>query len=315
MDKTEKQQKYNRNPKSKSFGLAIIAVLMLVILLSVSVYFISVLSADEEEPQKILLVNDSLWSSLAAISSIELNTIKEQQRIEREQELARLQEELANEAQQNIDEEDDEPVDDSTGVAYLTFDDGPSIGVTEGILDLLAEEGIKATFFVIYRVDVDDVYKRIVDEGHEIANHSYSHNYNRLYRRTEDAFKEDILRLHDFVLDNFGYKMTTFRFPGGSGSWNRDTVSSRREILAELGYIDYDWHVDAKDAVPNDVDTSAETLTKNVLNFTGGREHAIILMHDYRWRQSTLEALPAIIEGLREQGYRFDTMNNFPQDD
>jgi len=219
----------------------------------------------------------------------------------------------------NEEDEDDSEANDQidsepefTKVAYLTFDDGPTREVTPGILDLLSEEGITATFFVISRIDVEDIYKRIIDEGHEIGNHSFSHNFRRLYSSGIDAFITDTLRMHDFLYETFGYTAKSYRFPGGSMSWRSNTISDRNEVLEELGYKHFDWHVDSGDANSSLPDHSAERLTNNVLNNVNDRDHVIILMHDYKWRQTTLDALPAIIAGLREMGYRFDVIENYP---
>ncbi|MCL2820498.1 MAG: polysaccharide deacetylase [Oscillospiraceae bacterium] len=306
--------KYRKHKNTRNFVLAIIAVLMFAALLFTSVYF-ATYSADENYSAQIYTEIGNAWRKTHAASSSELYKLEEQKRKIQEELLKEQTAALLDEASSDDLQEPDEPEIDYFGVAYLTFDDGPSRSVTAGILDLLAEEDIKATFFVINRVEVEDLYERIIAEGHEIANHSYTHNYNRLYSRGVDAFKEDILRLHDFILETYDYEMTVFRFPGGSASWNRDGIAARREVLSELNYIDFDWHVDSNDAAPSGVDTSAATLTRNVLGNLGAREHVIILMHDYKWRQTTLEALPAIIEGLRELGYRFDIMRNYPQED
>jgi len=324
MERIKRQTKNNRKHKnSRNFVLAIIALVLFSALLFASIFIAYEITGDDtDEHGKSLnfLQSSILWSNFKETAASELERIENDRN-----EL--LQNQPPDDSADNPDDsvsdlsddeddepEPDEPEDEYFGVAYLTFDDGPSRAVTAGILDLLAEEEIKATFFVIYRTDVEDLYQRIIDEGHEIANHSYSHNYNRLYSRGVDAFKEDILRAHDFVLDNFGFEMSVFRFPGGSASWRRDGIAARREVLAELGYVDFDWHIDSNDAAPSGVDTSAATLTRNVLGHkdVGSREHLIILMHDYKWRQTTLEALPAIISGLREQGYRFDIMSNYP---
>jgi peptidoglycan/xylan/chitin deacetylase (PgdA/CDA1 family) len=115
------------------------------------------------------------------------------------------------------------------------------------------------------------------------------------------------------MFERFGYEMTTFRFPGGAMSQRSGVIAPRREILEELGLRDFDWHVDSGDARPGQLDRSAAALTGNVLNNTRGREHLIVLMHDSGGRRTTLEALPAIIAGLREQGYSFDVMSNYPQ--
>jgi len=199
-------------------------------------------------------------------------------------------------------------------VAYITIDDGPSRSITPEILDILAQEGIKATFFVLPHGGVEDIYQRIINEGHEIGNHSYSHNYSRLYQSDDvEPFREDVIRAREYMLENYGYLTTAFRFPGGAMGRNSSIIEPRREILAELDYRDFDWHIDTGDARASQEDKSAPALVDNVLNNTRGREHLIVLMHDTRDKITTLEALPIIIEGLREQGYVFDIIRNYPQ--
>lgn len=214
-----------------------------------------------------------------------------------------------------IENGDDEPLEPAVpiiGTAYLTFDDGPSRTLTPGILDILKEEGIVATFFVLPREGANDIFQRILDEGHEIGNHSYSHNYEQLYRGRVSAFREDVLKARRFIEEHFGYSSTSFRFPGGSMTWNRDVRNPRIDTLKELGYRYFDWHIDSGDAHPEQRDKGVEAITENVLSSTGGREHVIILLHDFYGRETTLEALPAIITGLKQQGYVFDIIRNMP---
>ena len=201
---------------------------------------------------------------------------------------------------------------EGTKVAYLTIDDGPSRNITTGILDILQQEGIKATFFVLPYRDVEDIYWRIIDEGHEIGNHTYSHSYPKLYNPGSiEFFREDVIKAHDYIYGNYGYYMTSFRFPGGAMGRSSGIIGPRREFLAELGYTDFDWHVDSGDANSNMHDKSAQSLTRNVLEKTRGREKLIVLMHDTQGKTTTLEALPYIIAGLREQGYSFDILRNY----
>ena len=218
--------------------------------------------------------------------------------------------------QQFTDEPEEEPEEEPeishTGVAYLTFDDGPSRAVTPGILDLLEEEGIPATFFVLPRNDTDDLFMRIIDEGHEIGNHSFSHDYTALYKKDVATFRNDVIRARNYIYDNFGYTTKSFRFPGGSMTWTREVLRPRIDVLRDLGYKHFDWQIDSGDAYALQRDKSAEALTENVLGHTRGREHIIILMHDNNSRATSLEALPMIIEGLREQGYTFDILRNYP---
>ena len=197
-------------------------------------------------------------------------------------------------------------------VAYITIDDGPSRAITPAILDVLKAEGVKATFFVLPHNRVDDIYRRIIDEGHEMGNHSYSHRYSYLYATDGlSDFIEDVKTAQEFILDNFGYEMTSFRFPGGSMGWGASVITPRREALRELGFHDFDWHVDSGDARANMPDKSAATLTANVLNHTRNRDKLIVLMHDTQGKRTTLEALPRIIAGLRAQGYSFDILRNY----
>ena len=153
---------------------------------------------------------------------------------------------------------------------------------------------------------------RIIDEGHQIGNHSYSHNFRRLYSSGIDSFKNDLIRAHEHLIENYGYTSNIYRFPGGSMSWRNDTIKARIELLDEHGYTFYDWHIDSGDANSAYADKGSQALAGNVLNNTNDRDHVIILLHDFRWRQSTLEALPIIIDGLRDQGYKFDIISNYP---
>jgi len=196
-------------------------------------------------------------------------------------------------------------------IAYLTFDDGPSRAVTPGILDVLAAEGILATFFVLSRRDVDDLFWRIINEGHEIGNHSATHNYSNLYNSGINAFYEDVMNAQNFLLERFDYQTNLYRFPGGSMGRDPEIVRQRKELLDEMGMLYYDWHIDSRDSHPNQHDRSAAAIAGNVLSTTYGRDRVIILMHDSNGRGTTLEALPGIIAGLREQGYSFDLMSNY----
>ena len=87
---------------------------------------------------------------------------------------------------------------------YLTFDDGPSTYTGE-LLDVLKENNVKATFFVVYNDDKEaqQYYKRIVDEGHSIGMHSYSHVYDQVYA-SQESFEEDVTKIHDYIQEQTG---------------------------------------------------------------------------------------------------------------
>ncbi len=179
---------------------------------------------------------------------------------------------------------------------YLTFDDGPS-PMTGQILDILSEYGIKATFFVVGRADkrYADDYRRIVDEGHTLAMHSYSHRYADIYSST-DSFQQDLHRLQNFLYDTTGEWCKLYRFPGGSS--NNASAVDMDELM---DYLDrenitwFDWNVDAGDASGS---ISAYEITDRVIEGVKKHENAVVLMHDAAEKGSTVEALPTVIETL-----------------
>lgn len=190
------------------------------------------------------------------------------------------------------------------GTMYLTFDDGPS-GNTEEILSILREKDVKATFFVVTRggeTAVSDM-KQIVEEGHALGMHSYTHDYHTIYDSVE-AFLEDYYQLFTLIRDEVGVTPTVFRFPGGSiNAYNQGVY---QEIIAEMlrrGFVYYDWNLSAEDAFS--VSPSREEILHNILDSSGSVNRGIVLMHDSNHCDTTVEALPALIDGLREQGFVF----------
>lgn len=196
---------------------------------------------------------------------------------------------------------------EATKFAYLTFDDGPSEN-TVRILDFLKANNIQATFFVLGKQNQDEVYKRIVDEGHTLALHSNTHQYDEIYTSV-DNFMEDINTLADKLETITGVRPSVMRFPGGSNN----TISNRyggANIMDEiipaveaLGLIYFDWNVDSLDASKNLQDK--DVIVNSVLSGAKGKDHAVILMHDATPKTTTVEALPEIVEGLRKQGFVF----------
>ena len=191
------------------------------------------------------------------------------------------------------------------GKVYLTFDDGPSAN-TLRILDTLDKYGVKATFFVIYRPNQEDVYRSIVERGHVIALHSYTHTYSQIYSG-EDAFNRDIRQLSDYIFDLTGVRSDVLRFPGGSSN----TVSQKHcpgimtrltRSVQEQGYSYYDWDVDSGDA--DAVTVPKKRIVSNIKERICNRRDAIILMHDAATKTTTADALPEIIEYLQGRGYQ-----------
>ena len=184
---------------------------------------------------------------------------------------------------------------------YLTFDDGPSI-YTGQILDVLKANNVKATFFVIGRdEEFYEYYQRIVDEGHTIGMHSYSHVYQDFYA-SKESFAEELTKLNDLIYNVTGTKSTIFRFPGGSSN----NVSSL-PIQEYINYLNdndiqyYDWNSLSGDAVTNGL--SPEQLVNNIMNDVAQNEDSIVLMHDLQTTHTTVESLQLLIDTLKTQGY------------
>ena len=195
----------------------------------------------------------------------------------------------------NIAEEGDIPK------VYLTFDDGPSSN-TEEILNILDDYNVKATFFVCGK-DLElygDAYKRIVDDGHTLGMHSYSHNFGDIYS-SGDAFAADYVKIHDLILNTTGVDTKYYRFPGGSSNKVSSTsMSTFINYLNEQGAVYYDWNVASGDATSQAF--TSEQLVDNVMKDVVKYKTSVVLLHDAANKNATVEALPGLIESLQEQG-------------
>lgn len=191
---------------------------------------------------------------------------------------------------------------------FLTFDDGPSKQVTPQILDLLQEENIKATFFVLgSRVELNpDIVKRAYEEGHYIANHGYSHKYSQIYVSVQTVLDEyynteSAIRI---AIGDDQYTSLLFRFPGGStGGKYKEIKKQAKETLKENGIAYVDWNV-----LTGDSEGGKKTVEQLVARFNetiGTKNSIVILMHDAGDKTTTYEALPQIIQNLRDNGYEF----------
>lgn len=188
--------------------------------------------------------------------------------------------------------------DDGIRKVYLTFDDGPS-GNTGEILDILAKYDVKATFFVVGKEEerYQPLYNRIVEEGHTLAMHSYSHKYNEIYQ-SKESYVEDLTKLQEFLYDTTGVWCRYCRFPGGSSN----TVSrvDMHELIAYLEEQDmsyFDWNVSSGDA--SSAYISPEAIVRNSTANLREFHEAIILLHDASDKDSTVEALPKMIEQIQ----------------
>lgn len=195
---------------------------------------------------------------------------------------------------------------DAPGTIYLTFDDGPRAGTTDVILDILKEEGVKATFFVT-NSGPDELIKRAYDEGHTIALHTATHDYGIVYNSVDSYFR-DLGSVSDRVKRITGEESKIIRFPGGSSN----TISRRysdgimsaltKEALAR-GYRYYDWNLSSGDAVGGKPPTASD-IYNNVVSHLSKSRVNMILMHDIK--TYTRDALRNIIHYAKENGYTFD---------
>lgn len=180
---------------------------------------------------------------------------------------------------------------------YLTFDDGPSI-YTADILDILAEYDVKATFFVVGKEDAasQELLKRIVEEGHTLGMHSYTHKYSELYQSL-DTFSEDCTKLQEYLYQVTGVESRFYRFPGGSSNKvsNMDMLEGI-DYLHSQGLEYYDWNISSGDG--GSVLLSASTLLKNCMDGMQEQDSSMILLHDSASKKTTVEALPDIIENI-----------------
>ena len=186
--------------------------------------------------------------------------------------------------------------------AYLTFDDGPSEH-TDKILDILKEKGVKATFFVVGKEGkaARKRYKRILEEGHSMGMHSYSHDYSYIYSSLEH-YKEDILKLQDYLYEVTGQKVKLYRFPGGSSnSVSKIPIKDCISFLREEDIVYFDWNASSEDAVTANADCSE--LNSNILQDALRFHNAVILMHDLSACKGTVEGLSKLIDRLEAEGY------------
>ena len=221
--------------------------------------------------------------------------------------LAEIQKNFVPQANPNAQQQIKDIYNSDEKVAYLTFDDGPSKNITPQILDILKQENVPATFFVLgSRVELaPEMVKREYEEGHYIANHGYTHQYSQIYRSKDTVF-EEYIQCDNAVknaLGNQNYNTYLFRFPGGSsgGKYN-DVKAEAKQLLTNYGIANTNWNCLTGDAAGN---TTVDTLMAEFQKTMAGNGSLIILMHDASDKSYTVEALPYVISHLKEQGYSF----------
>ncbi len=183
---------------------------------------------------------------------------------------------------------------------YLTFDDGPSTKVTNAVLDILAEEEVRATFFIVSdrALTRQDTLRRIASEGHTLGVHSKTHDYFSIYA-DEQALLDDIRACAQVISRVTGVSPTVYRFPGGQRTQNEQF----RPAIEEAGYRVVGWNACCRDEEV--YGASADLLFEESVKSAKGKNTVVLLCHDSASHGETAKALPRIIAHFRAQGYTF----------
>ena len=190
---------------------------------------------------------------------------------------------------------------------YLTFDDGPG-PYTGRLLDVLADYGVQASFFVTCSdPDYFDLVGRAAREGHTVCVHSACHDYGSIYA-DEEAFYRDFETCEDMIFAQTGAYTRLFRFPGGSSNtvsrFNRGIMSRLAESMSGMGYRYVDWNVSSGDAGST---TSREGVYQNIVNGCAGKTVCVVLQHDIK--PFSVAAVRDVIAWGRENGYTFKPLD------
>lgn len=182
-------------------------------------------------------------------------------------------------------------------IAYLTFDDGLDSKSTPQILDILEKYEIKATFFILGNTVEKNkaVLKRMVDEGHNIGNHTYTHKKDIIYSDV-DKFSEELASTSKAIYSAVGIRTKLFRPPYGA-----PYIRGKDYKAALSGYRIVLWNVDSMDSRVKDITSSG--IVEAVERQLKSKQKATILFHSTASRTETVKALPEIIEYLIDNGY------------
>ena len=200
-------------------------------------------------------------------------------------------------------------------IAYLTFDDGPS-SITGGLLDILKQKQVAATFFVVgegndISTDERDIlWKRMADEGHLIGLHVWEHcDYHQIYASAE-SYLSSLGRLEDEIDQVTGREPRVYRFPAGSNNayCSLDEYRAITDEMTAEGYIYVDWNVDGQDAIG--INRTADAVASHVIREAKKQVTPVILLHDIPSCKGSVQAVSRIIDALWAAGYRFDTLDH-----
>lgn len=257
----------------------------------------------------LLLALVGVLTTFAIINYIELNEVKEEQILQLTKPTHKVY--LTEEDKKNnIVTKVDKIYNSDYKRVFLTFDDGPSKSVTIPILDILKENNIKATFFTLgSNVNrYPEIVKRAYQEGHYIANHSYTHSYKDLYKSPQKVL-EEYNKTEKAIRKAIGvenYNSRLFRFPGGSvgGKYDKNKKEAVK-LLNENNIAHLDWNALTADTAGI---TDNNEMLKYLEKTIGNKKSVVILMHDIGSKKGTYEILPKLIKMLKEKGYKFENI-------
>lgn len=196
-------------------------------------------------------------------------------------------------------------------VVYFTFDDGPSRYTTPKILDILKKNDIKATFFELKPAKADfDLTERLIEEGHTLAMHGYSHTYSEIYK-SDEAYHENLLKEQKLFYKKFDKWCTLTRFPGGSSNtvsrhYSKGIMTRLSKELPKWGFKYFDWNVASGDSGgSNNADEVYRSVTSGLQKGRGN----VVLMHDFPNNDKSINALQKIIDYAKENGFVFRALN------
>jgi peptidoglycan-N-acetylglucosamine deacetylase len=192
-------------------------------------------------------------------------------------------------------------VNQSEKIIYLTFDDGPSNLVTNRVLDILKGNDVKATFFLIgNQIDgLENVVRRINEEGHSIGLHTYTHKFKRIYPN-KDAFIKEMLKCNDKIKEVTGVSSNIIRFPGGSQRRLTETYVNK---LHSYNFKIYDWNMETVDGL--NPKASPDKFYRQATKGSEELGNIILLLHCDYMHKNTCKALPRIIKYYKDKGYEF----------
>ena len=192
-------------------------------------------------------------------------------------------------------------------IAYLTFDDGPSAN-TQRVLDILDQYDAKATFFITaQQPDYFPMIKKVYDEGHTVGLHSYTHEYDQVYASV-DAYFDDLEKIGEVAKEQLGFVPCFIRFPGGASNsiskkYSAGIMTQLTQQVLDKGYQYYDWNVSSGDG---GTVTADQIIAQSE---TDEYTKVMLLFHDTEAKESTIQALPTVMEYYKNLGYSFKAID------